>query len=44
MNGNGDLRRRCERQGRALVEREFSLDVVAKKLCGIYEEMLGGRK
>lgn len=38
----GDLRRKCGRQGRALIEREFSLDMVAKRLCGIYEEMSSG--
>ena len=37
---DGDLRRRCGRQGRELVESEFSLDVVAERLCGIYEEMV----
>ena len=39
-----DLRDRCEKQGRMLVEQSFSWTAIAKKLCGIYEEILEGRK
>jgi glycosyltransferase involved in cell wall biosynthesis len=35
-----DLRDRCGKEGRALVEQSFSWSVIAKGLCEIYEEMI----
>jgi len=37
---NEDIRKKFGRNGRKLVEQIFSFNVVCKKLCRIYEEML----
>ena len=39
-----DIRIKFGKEGRKKVEREFSWDMIAKRLCGIYEEMLEGEK
>ena len=37
---NKDVRIKFGKEGRKKVEREFSWDVIARRLCGIYEEMI----
>ena len=37
---NEDIRIKFGKEGRRKIERDFSWDVIAKKLCGIYEEMI----
>lgn len=37
---NEDVRIKFGKEGRKKVEREFSWDVIARRLCGIYEEMI----
>ena len=40
MEMSEDIRIKFGKEGREKVERGFSWDVIAKTLCGIYEEMI----
>jgi glycosyltransferase involved in cell wall biosynthesis len=39
--GDKELRGRIGANAKALVEREFSLDVMGRRLVGLYEDILG---
>lgn len=39
-----DLRDRCGKEGRVLIEQSFSWKAIAKRLCGIYEEMISSER